>query len=132
MLKLSFHKLWSPNLTKQIYFEIIFTFVKCHSLCTLSENILNPETLLCSVPLTFFHSGGALAAIISSVGVAVLGAASSYFAYQKKKLCFKIQGGEFDTYSAGSITCKHKFNFRFEVVEKEKSLMLRNIKYKTT
>uniref|UniRef100_A0A671KQA5 CD99 antigen-like n=2 Tax=Sinocyclocheilus anshuiensis TaxID=1608454 RepID=A0A671KQA5_9TELE len=38
--------------------------------------------------------GGALAAIISSVGVAVLGAASSYFAYQKKKLCFKVQGGE--------------------------------------
>ncbi|XP_056314235.1 CD99 molecule [Danio aesculapii] len=37
--------------------------------------------------------GGALAAIISSVGVAVLGAASSYFAYQKKKLCFKMQGG---------------------------------------
>ncbi|XP_051560395.1 CD99 molecule isoform X2 [Myxocyprinus asiaticus] len=38
--------------------------------------------------------GGALAAIISSVGVALLGAASSYFAYQKKKLCFKVQGGE--------------------------------------
>uniref|UniRef100_A0A673J6P9 CD99 antigen-like n=1 Tax=Sinocyclocheilus rhinocerous TaxID=307959 RepID=A0A673J6P9_9TELE len=38
--------------------------------------------------------GGAMAAIISSVGVALLGAASSYFAYQKKKLCFKVQGGE--------------------------------------
>ncbi|XP_051982518.1 CD99 molecule isoform X1 [Xyrauchen texanus] len=38
--------------------------------------------------------GGALAGIISSVGVAILGAASSYFAYQKKKLCFKVQGGE--------------------------------------
>ncbi|KAK2908950.1 hypothetical protein Q8A67_004787 [Cirrhinus molitorella] len=38
--------------------------------------------------------GGAMAAIISSVGVAILGAASSYFAYQKKKLCFKIQGGQ--------------------------------------
>ncbi|XP_051559569.1 CD99 antigen-like protein 2 isoform X1 [Myxocyprinus asiaticus] len=38
--------------------------------------------------------GGALAAIMSSVGVAILGAASSYFAYQKKKLCFKVQGGE--------------------------------------
>uniref|UniRef100_A0A8C1G5R4 CD99 molecule n=1 Tax=Cyprinus carpio TaxID=7962 RepID=A0A8C1G5R4_CYPCA len=37
---------------------------------------------------------GAMAAIISSVGVAILGAASSYFAYQKKKLCFKVQGGE--------------------------------------
>ncbi|RXN02804.1 glycogenin-1-like isoform X1 [Labeo rohita] len=36
--------------------------------------------------------GGAMAAIISSVGVALLGAASSYFAYQKKKLCFKMQG----------------------------------------
>ncbi len=39
-----------------------------------------------------------MAAIISSVGVAILGAASSYFAYQKKKLCFKIQGGEFGTF----------------------------------
>lgn len=39
-----------------------------------------------------------MAAILSSVGVALLGAASSYFAYQKKKLCFKVQGGEFNTY----------------------------------
>ncbi|XP_049325587.1 CD99 molecule isoform X2 [Astyanax mexicanus] len=37
--------------------------------------------------------GGQMAGIISAVGVAILGAASSYFAYQKKKLCFKIQGG---------------------------------------
>ncbi|KAI4876479.1 hypothetical protein NFI96_018603 [Prochilodus magdalenae] len=36
--------------------------------------------------------GGQMAGIISAVGVAILGAASSYFAYQKKKLCFKIQG----------------------------------------
>uniref|UniRef100_A0A672MNR4 CD99 molecule n=1 Tax=Sinocyclocheilus grahami TaxID=75366 RepID=A0A672MNR4_SINGR len=40
------------------------------------------------------ENGGAMTAIISSVGVALLGAASSYFAYQKKKLCFKVQGGE--------------------------------------
>ncbi|XP_061834181.1 CD99 molecule isoform X1 [Nerophis lumbriciformis] len=36
---------------------------------------------------------GAIAGIASAIGVAILGAASSYFAYQKKKLCFKIQGG---------------------------------------
>lgn len=36
---------------------------------------------------------GQMAAIISTVGVAILGAASSFFAYQKKKLCFKLQGG---------------------------------------
>ncbi|XP_048091602.1 CD99 molecule isoform X5 [Alosa alosa] len=36
---------------------------------------------------------GQMAGILSAVGVAILGAASSYFAYQKKKLCFKIQGG---------------------------------------
>ncbi|KAK1169834.1 CD99 antigen isoform X2 [Acipenser oxyrinchus oxyrinchus] len=36
---------------------------------------------------------GQLAGIISAVGMAVVGAASSYFAYQKKKLCFKVQGG---------------------------------------
>ncbi|XP_027137264.1 CD99 molecule isoform X3 [Larimichthys crocea] len=38
--------------------------------------------------------GGQIAAIVSAVGVAIMGAASSYFAYQKKKLCFKIQGGQ--------------------------------------
>ncbi|XP_076158984.1 CD99 molecule isoform X1 [Alosa pseudoharengus] len=36
---------------------------------------------------------GQMAGILSAVGVAILGAASSYFAYQKKKLCFKVQGG---------------------------------------
>ncbi|KAL1021831.1 hypothetical protein UPYG_G00018600 [Umbra pygmaea] len=36
---------------------------------------------------------GQIAGIASAIGVAILGAASSYFAYQKKKLCFKIQGG---------------------------------------
>ncbi|KAI5089913.1 glycogenin-2 [Silurus meridionalis] len=34
-----------------------------------------------------------MAGIISAVAVAIFGAASSYFAYQKKKLCFKGQGG---------------------------------------
>lgn len=38
-------------------------------------------------------NSGPLAGIISAVGVALVGAASSYFAYQKKKLCFKLQGG---------------------------------------
>ncbi|CAN9497483.1 unnamed protein product [Ophioblennius macclurei] len=36
---------------------------------------------------------GPIAGIVSAVGVALLGAASSYVAYQKKKLCFKLQGG---------------------------------------
>ncbi|KAM3585469.1 uncharacterized protein V6R79_018275 [Siganus canaliculatus] len=39
---------------------------------------------------------GPIAGIVSAVGVALLGAASSYFAYQKKKLCFKLQGGGAD------------------------------------
>ncbi|XP_027865881.1 CD99 molecule isoform X1 [Xiphophorus couchianus] len=39
------------------------------------------------------QGSGPLAGIISAVGVALVGAASSYFAYQKKKLCFKLQGG---------------------------------------
>ncbi|CAJ1087168.1 CD99 antigen-like protein 2 isoform X1 [Xyrichtys novacula] len=38
--------------------------------------------------------GGQIAGIVSAVGVAILGAASSYIAYQKKKLCFKLQGGQ--------------------------------------
>ncbi|KAK7893067.1 hypothetical protein WMY93_022219 [Mugilogobius chulae] len=37
---------------------------------------------------------GKVAGILSAVGVALVGAASSYFAYQKKKLCFKVQGGQ--------------------------------------
>ncbi|KAK2856681.1 hypothetical protein Q5P01_005416 [Channa striata] len=36
---------------------------------------------------------GPIAGIVSAIGVALVGAASSYFAYQKKKLCFKMQGG---------------------------------------
>ncbi|XP_023819619.1 CD99 antigen isoform X5 [Oryzias latipes] len=36
---------------------------------------------------------GPIAGIISAIGVALVGAASGYFAYQKKKLCFKLQGG---------------------------------------
>ncbi len=54
--------------------------------------------LLCPFKCIGKEGGGAMAAIISSVGVAILGAASSYFAYQKKKLCFKVQGGEFGTF----------------------------------
>ncbi|MBN3320548.1 GLYG2 protein, partial [Atractosteus spatula] len=38
------------------------------------------------------EGSGKIAGIVSAVGVALLGAASSYFAYQKKKLCFKISG----------------------------------------
>ncbi|XP_062866463.1 CD99 molecule isoform X3 [Trichomycterus rosablanca] len=47
-------------------------------------------------------SGGQMAGIISAVGVAILGAASSYFAYQKKKLCFKMQGGGGDPESGNN------------------------------
>ncbi|XP_070814181.1 CD99 molecule isoform X1 [Chaetodon trifascialis] len=36
---------------------------------------------------------GQIAGIVSAIGVALMGAASSYIAYQKKKLCFKLQGG---------------------------------------
>ncbi|XP_024118902.1 CD99 molecule isoform X2 [Oryzias melastigma] len=36
---------------------------------------------------------GQIAGIVGAIGVALAGAASSYFAYQKKKLCFKLQGG---------------------------------------
>lgn len=60
----------------------------------------NFETIVLLCPFKFIgtEGGGAMAAIISSVGVAIFGAASSYFAYQKKKLCFKVQGGEFGTF----------------------------------
>ncbi|XP_026217604.1 CD99 molecule isoform X2 [Anabas testudineus] len=39
------------------------------------------------------EGAGPIAGIVSAIGVALFGAASSYFAYQKKKLCFKMQGG---------------------------------------
>lgn len=35
---------------------------------------------------------GKVAGILGAIGVALVGAASGYFAYQKKKLCFKPQG----------------------------------------
>ncbi|XP_054829970.1 CD99 antigen-like isoform X2 [Eublepharis macularius] len=40
------------------------------------------------------EGGGMLAGIISSVAVAVVGAVSSFIAYQKKKLCFKASDQE--------------------------------------
>lgn len=56
---------------------------------TTSQSDLN----ICFFFLTEAGSGQ-IAGIASAIGVALLGAASSYFAYQKKKLCFKLQGGE--------------------------------------
>ncbi|KAJ8350758.1 hypothetical protein SKAU_G00258880 [Synaphobranchus kaupii] len=38
--------------------------------------------------------GGQIAGIIAGVGAAIVGAVTSFIAYQKKKLCFKIQGGD--------------------------------------
>ncbi|TSK17987.1 Glycogenin-1 [Bagarius yarrelli] len=46
-----------------------------------------------------------MAGIISAVAVAVFGAASSYFAYQKKKLCFKVQGEAFVTLATSDAYC---------------------------
>ncbi|XP_051783245.1 CD99 antigen-like [Erpetoichthys calabaricus] len=38
------------------------------------------------------QEGGKVAGIVGAVAMALVGAASSYFAYQKKKLCFKQSG----------------------------------------
>ncbi|NWV99552.1 C99L2 protein, partial [Machaerirhynchus nigripectus] len=43
--------------------------------------------------LFFSASKGAIAGIVSAVAATVIGAVSSFIAYQKKKLCFK-QGGK--------------------------------------
>ncbi|NWS43680.1 C99L2 protein, partial [Probosciger aterrimus] len=40
----------------------------------------------------FFGSQGAIAGIVSAVVATVIGAVSSFIAYQKKKLCFKQSG----------------------------------------
>ncbi|KAJ0062425.1 hypothetical protein NL108_012112 [Boleophthalmus pectinirostris] len=40
------------------------------------------------------ENSGQIAGIVSAIGAALVGAASGYFAYQKKKLCFKLQGGQ--------------------------------------
>ncbi|NWI27170.1 C99L2 protein, partial [Sula dactylatra] len=42
--------------------------------------------------VTFSASQGAIAGIVSAVVATVLGAVSSFIAYQKKKLCFKQSG----------------------------------------
>ncbi|KAL4635718.1 CD99 antigen-like protein 2 [Arapaima gigas] len=39
---------------------------------------------------------GPIAGILSGVGVTILGAATSFFAYQKKKWCFKVQAGDLE------------------------------------
>ncbi|NXL98128.1 C99L2 protein, partial [Tyrannus savana] len=40
----------------------------------------------------FYASQGAIAGIVSAVAATVIGAVSSFIAYQKKKLCFKQSG----------------------------------------
>uniref|UniRef100_A0AAY5F3M1 CD99 molecule n=1 Tax=Electrophorus electricus TaxID=8005 RepID=A0AAY5F3M1_ELEEL len=50
--------------------------------------------------------GSQVAGILSGLGVLIVGAASSYFAYYKKKLCFKIQGGA-DPESGGNQSGVH-------------------------
>ncbi|NWU18162.1 C99L2 protein, partial [Cephalopterus ornatus] len=42
--------------------------------------------------LFFSASQGAIAGIVSAVAATVIGAVSSFIAYQKKKLCFKQSG----------------------------------------
>lgn len=39
-------------------------------------------------------SSGSVVSILCAIGVAIVGAATGYFAYQRKKLCFKNSGGE--------------------------------------
>ncbi|NXB12396.1 C99L2 protein, partial [Cnemophilus loriae] len=39
-----------------------------------------------------YSSKGAIAGIVSAVAATVIGAVSSFIAYQKKKLCFKQSG----------------------------------------
>ncbi|NWX25287.1 C99L2 protein, partial [Notiomystis cincta] len=39
-----------------------------------------------------YSSQGAIAGIVSAVAATVIGAVSSFIAYQKKKLCFKQSG----------------------------------------
>ncbi|NXA20629.1 C99L2 protein, partial [Ibidorhyncha struthersii] len=45
--------------------------------------------------LLFSVSEGAIAGIVSAVFATVIGAVSSFIAYQKKKLCFKQSGKNF-------------------------------------
>ncbi|NWU32048.1 C99L2 protein, partial [Dyaphorophyia castanea] len=40
----------------------------------------------------YLSSQGAIAGIVSAVAATVIGAVSSFIAYQKKKLCFKQSG----------------------------------------
>ncbi|KFV09073.1 CD99 antigen-like 2, partial [Tauraco erythrolophus] len=53
----------------------------------------NGEIILTNIykPL-FSASEGAIAGIVSAVVATVIGAVSSFIAYQKKKLCFKQSG----------------------------------------
>ncbi|KAG7257380.1 hypothetical protein CRUP_006075 [Coryphaenoides rupestris] len=73
------------------------TFTKLHA-WTLTRYrkcvFLDADTLMpVTAAINPKAGGGQIAGIASAIGVAIMGAASGYFAYQKKKLCFKLQGG---------------------------------------
>ncbi|KFW76699.1 CD99 antigen-like 2, partial [Manacus vitellinus] len=51
----------------------------------------NGKTVGCA-SYCFCGSQGAIAGIVSAVAATVIGAVSSFIAYQKKKLCFKQSG----------------------------------------
>lgn len=64
-----------------------------YKLC-LCAGKLEVYMLHCKVCLYVSEAGfGNIAGILSGIGVALVGAAAGYFTYQKKKLCFKAQGG---------------------------------------
>ncbi|XP_037552790.1 glycogenin-1 [Nematolebias whitei] len=72
--------------------EVVFVWIS-NMKQVLTPLLERVQDLLQALPWKTARSGP-VAGIISAIGVALVGAASSYFAYQKKKLCFKIQGGQ--------------------------------------
>lgn len=67
-----------------------------------SDDIENSRRRICSsFQLSFLlcfpaeASSSSLAGILSTIGVAIVGAVTGYFTYQKKKLCFKNRQGNY-------------------------------------
>uniref|UniRef100_A0A668AJG0 Uncharacterized protein n=1 Tax=Myripristis murdjan TaxID=586833 RepID=A0A668AJG0_9TELE len=68
--------------------------LKSHNWPSSCDALMHCDLCSCFYLFPAEGSSSSLAAVLCSVGVAIVGAVTGYFTYQKKKLCFKNRDGK--------------------------------------